>query len=147
MDRPVPAFVLSDADTAQMPVRTPEPVFVDRTGRRRRLFAVAGGVGAILLALASLVLVAGFTGAGAGYLPTLPEPAGTKARGAVSTAKPSATTRPAGPAHATAGAADPRTTASVPSATPTPPAGVTPSRTNNRKVPTQTPSHKPAKRA
>jgi hypothetical protein len=125
-----------------------EPVFVDRTGRRRRLFAVAGGAGAILLALASLVLVAGFTGAGAGYLPTLPQPAGSKARGGVSTAKPSETTRPAVPtrAPATAGSAG---TGSVPSATPTPPAAVTPtpSRTNNRRVPTQTPSHKPTKRA
>lgn len=123
-----------------------EPVFVDRTGRRRRLFAVAGGAGAILLALASLVLVAGFTGAGAGYLPMLPQPAASKAGGTISTAKPAATTGPAVPtrAPATAGAEDPRV-----SATPTPPAGVTPrpTRTSNRKVPTQTPSHKQSKRA
>jgi cytoskeletal protein RodZ len=127
----------------------PEPVFVDRTGRRRRLFAAAGAAGGVLLALASLVLVAGFTGAGAGYLPALPEPAGSKAHSAVSTASPSATTRSAGPspAPATPGREDRTTTASVPPATTTPPTSVTPSptHTNNRNVPTHTPSHKPSK--
>ena len=125
--------------------QSPEPVFVDRTGRRRRLFAAAGAGGGVLLALASLVLVAGFTGAGAGYLPALPEPAGSKVHSAGSTASPSATTRslaPAAPAHESRS-----TTASVPPATATPPATVTPSptHTNNRRVPTQTPSHKPSK--
>jgi hypothetical protein len=129
----------------QLRRQSPEPVFVDRTGRRRRLFAAAGAAGGVLLALASLVLVAGFTGAGAGYLPALPEPAGSKAHSAVSTARSSATTH--SPAPAAPGPEDRSTTASIPPATTTPPAGVTPSptHTNNRRVPTHTPSHKPTK--
>ena len=129
--------------------QSPEPVFVDRTGRRRRLFAAAGAVGGVLLALASLVLVAGFTGAGAGYLPALPEPAGSKGHSAVSTASPSTTTRSAGPSHAATAPSpgDRNTTAPVPPTTTAPPATVTPSptHTNNRRVPTHTPSHKPTK--
>lgn len=46
-----------------------EPVFVDRTGRRRRVGALAGSAGALVLLLAALALVAGFTGTGPGSLP------------------------------------------------------------------------------
>lgn len=48
-----------------------EPVFVDRSGRRRRLVVWAGTAGGALLALAAVVLLAGFTGAGTDA-PTLP---------------------------------------------------------------------------
>lgn len=120
-----------------------EPVFVDRTGRRRRLFAASGVAGAVLLLLASLALMAGFTGTGAGQLPMLPGPAANTPRKAASKAAPSATIRATGSPR-------PRTTAR-PTATPTPPAitsqpaGVTPTptRTNHRRVP----SHKPTKPA
>ena len=47
------------------------PVFVDRTGRRRRWFALFGAAGGGLLSVATVVLVAGFLGAG-GALPGLP---------------------------------------------------------------------------
>jgi hypothetical protein len=124
-------------------------VFVDRTGRRRRLFAVAGTAGGLLLALASLMLVAGFTGVGPGYLPALPAPAASKVPRAVSTAKPFATIRPPRPtrAPATTYPAIPGTTGSVTPASTTPQAGVTPSptHTNNGRAPTHPPRHKPTK--
>jgi hypothetical protein len=129
--------------------RIPEPVFVDRTGRRRRLFAVAGAAGGLLLALVSLMLVAGFTGVGAGNLPTLPGPAVSKVPRSVSTAQPSAAIRPPRPARApaTTGPADPGTTGSAAPAGTTPQAGVTPSptHTNNGKAPTHPPRNKPTK--
>ena len=52
--------------------RAPQPVFVDSTGRRRRLAAILGVAGAALLTLVSAMLVAGFIGGGSGYLPGLP---------------------------------------------------------------------------
>jgi hypothetical protein len=55
------------------------PVFVDRSGVRRRWFVVLGVAGAGVLALSVLVLVAGFLGTGPG-LPDLPVPAGPAAR-------------------------------------------------------------------
>src|SRR5215469_7457130 len=49
-----------------------DPVFVDRTGRRRRIAAVAGGVAGIVLILTTLTMLVGFTGVGGGHLPGLP---------------------------------------------------------------------------
>lgn len=47
-------------------------IFVDHTGRRRRVFtALAAGTG-VLLTTAMIILVAGFTGAGPSPLPGLP---------------------------------------------------------------------------
>ncbi|MGN9909649.1 hypothetical protein ACTMTJ_19060 [Phytohabitans sp. LJ34] len=121
-----------------------KPVFVDRTGQRRRLVRVAGAAAGLLLALASLLLVAGFTGAGPGHLPLLPQPAG----GAPTAPRSPAATRPApAPARATVPApADRPSTVPPPTATarvtPTP----TPSRTNHRRVPTHTPgNNRPSK--
>ena len=123
--------------------QSPDPVFVDRTGRRRRLFAVTGAAGGVLLAIASLALVAGFTGAGDASLPALPEATAGKTH-AVSTATPSATTRSAGSAP-TRTAPEERGSTATPATTTTPQAAATPSptHTNNRRVPTNRPSKKP----
>jgi hypothetical protein len=59
-------------DYLRRPHRIAEPVFPDRTGRRRRVVATAGAVGALLLTLMLLALLAGFTGAGRGSMPDLP---------------------------------------------------------------------------
>jgi hypothetical protein len=56
--------------------RIAEPVFLDRTGLRRRVVATAGAVGALLLALMLLALLAGFTGVGRGSMPDLPAAVG-----------------------------------------------------------------------
>ena len=63
---------------------TNDPVFVDRTGQRRRLFVAAGTAGGCLLVLAVAALLAAFTGVSPGANPGWP----------------AATTRPAGPALA-----------------------------------------------
>ena len=123
-----------------------EPVFVDRTGRRRRLFAAAGAAGGVLLLLASLTLMAGFTGTSAAKLPMLPGPAASTARIATSKARPAATIRSTGsPPPRTTTRPTSAPTASTAPATTGPPPGVTPSptHTNHRKVPI----HKPTKPA
>jgi hypothetical protein len=51
----------------------PPPVFVDRTGTRRRWISLLGVLGGVVLALAAAVLVTGFLGGGSGYLPGLPD--------------------------------------------------------------------------
>lgn len=121
-----------------------KPVFVDRTGQRRRLVRVAGVAAGLVLALASLLLVAGFTGAGPGQLPLLPQPAG------------GAPAAPRSPATKPAPRSSPATVtpADRPATTPPPPAATTagataapvPTRTSHRRVPTHTPSNnKPTK--
>lgn len=123
-----------------------KPVFVDRTGQRRRLVRVAGAAAGLALALASLLLVAGFTGAGPGHLPLLPQPAG----GAPAEPRSPAAPRPGGavpsqPATAPAPTGRPATTAppaaTATGGTPTP----TPSRGSHRRVPTHAPGNKPSK--
>jgi hypothetical protein len=115
------------------------PVFVDRTGRRRRLFTAAGAAGGLVLCLVSLLLIAGFTGTGPDYLPTLPE----SVRGPVRTTpsgKPAPSPRPSRSPDAV------RTTRSATVA----PATTAPSPTakaNHRRVPTQTPANRPSKPA
>jgi hypothetical protein len=69
--------------------RGPDPVFVDRTGRRRRLFAIAGSAGGLVLLLAAVALFAAFTGDGPGPIPGWPAGAG-HARPAASRAVPGA---------------------------------------------------------
>jgi hypothetical protein len=59
-------------DYLRRPRRIVEPVFLDRTGRRRRVIATAGAVGALLLTLMLLALLAGFTGVERGSMPDLP---------------------------------------------------------------------------
>jgi hypothetical protein len=146
--------------------RPPKPVFVDRTGRRRRLFAVAGAGGGLLLALAAVMLVAGFTGVGPGQAPALPAPDASKRHRAVAPTRPSATIKPpsptraaattgrvdagaadsrtAGPATAPPGSAGPSSTGAVPPATTSPPAAVTPSPTQPNRG--RSPSHPPKKK-
>ncbi|MEV0570368.1 hypothetical protein [Dactylosporangium sp. NPDC050588] len=50
-----------------------DPVFVDRTGRRRRLFTVLGAGLGVLLAAGCALLIAGLLGASPVPLPGLPE--------------------------------------------------------------------------
>jgi hypothetical protein len=122
-----------------------EPVFVDRTGRRRRLFGAAGTVGGLALMLVSAALVAAFTGTGPGRLPLLPESTVGPARTAEPQAVPSPTPRPSNPAPPLpAGGADPGAgpTRATPPAAPAQAAGATPSPTGKaakRRVPTHTP--------
>jgi hypothetical protein len=58
--------------TLQARTRDLDPVFVDHTGRRRRLVAAAATAGALILTLAVLALLAGFTGAGPVPVPGFP---------------------------------------------------------------------------
>jgi hypothetical protein len=124
-----------------------DPVFLDRTGQRRRLFKVAIAGAAVLLATATLVLVAGFTGTGPGHLPTLPQPAGGEVRGAGSSAKPTVTGAAPAPRPTAPGPVVRSTTSPAPRATSSPTATPTPSRSSHRRVPTHTPGNKPTKRA
>lgn len=55
--------------------RRPEPVFLDRSGRRRRLVGIVGAVLGVLLAASVVVLLAGFVGGAPVAVPGLP-PAG-----------------------------------------------------------------------
>jgi hypothetical protein len=57
-----------------------DPVFLDRTGYRRRLTAVAGVIGGLVLTVILLALVAGFTGAGPAAVPGWPDAAAGAAR-------------------------------------------------------------------
>ena len=52
--------------------RIGDPVFVDRSGRRRRLFTVIGAAAGVLLVLALSLLIAGILGASPVPLPGLP---------------------------------------------------------------------------
>lgn len=121
-----------------------EPVFVDRSGRRRRLLATAGtGVGATMV-VALGVVVAGLFGASPAHIPGLPggrhaEPASTREGTAGLEGRPEgasrATDRP------TATASPTPTVTPVAATTPTKGPSATPSK---RHEPTQTPS-KPGK--
>ncbi|GAA4605750.1 hypothetical protein BJY16_005514 [Actinoplanes octamycinicus] len=57
-----------------------DPVFVDRSGRRRRLVMAAGATGGLVLLLAVATLLAGLTGAGPSAVPGWPAPAATRAK-------------------------------------------------------------------
>lgn len=123
-----------------------DPVFVDRTGRRRRLFMATGAAGGVAMALVTLALIAGFTGAGPGYLPTLPESAGDQQLDSGEAGQPSAAVRPVSPSPRIASPATgarptpaPSPTQALPAASPTP----TPN--SHRRVPTHTPNNRPSK--
>ncbi len=101
------------------------PVFVDHSGTRRRWFAVLGVAGAGLLAIAVVLLVAGFLGGGPDRLPGLPGLAGTGAPQAAAermpTPSPAVSGRVPRPgASAPATAPHPGPTAAPSSPTPTP---------------------------
>ena len=127
---------------------TADAVFVDRTGRRRRVFTILGlGVGAVLLAAVAL-LVAGLTGTAPVTLPGLPVREHAVMRGEVgpvaSTASPapkrssrSATSPPDSPAVA-AGPSNPRPAATVTSSPPAVTHGNRPSTHPGHPKPTRT---------
>jgi hypothetical protein len=133
-------------------------VFVDRTGRRRRLIALAGSAGGLMLTLILLALVAGFTGVGPASVPGWPDAAagapGARAKPSPSRTAPSARPRPLTaeppiaeqtPAGDSSGSAAPDVTPTS-SATVTPSGSVTPTPKNNGRRPTHTPNPRSSKK-
>jgi len=108
---------------------TDSPVFVDGSGTRRRWFIGLGAAGAGVLAVAVLLLVAGFLGGGPGRLPGLPglpAPAGPAAR----QAELAPTVSGSGSPHsvrASASSSHATTPAGTPSPTPVAPPSPSPS--------------------
>lgn len=108
-----------------------DPVFVDRTGRRRRVAAIAATVAGLVLVLVALAMFVGFTGVGAGRLPGLPgavDPVATQAPA------PDRAVVPGPTGHTT------RPSATRDAASPTDSAGP-PTQPSNGHRPTQAPSH------
>jgi hypothetical protein len=110
-------------------------VFVDRTGRRRRLITITGSTGGIVLALVLLALVAGFTGVGPASVPGWPDAVadaghGVRPKPSTSRAVPAARPRPRTVTptlpRPTTGGAPARSTAPAPVASTSPAAGATP---------------------
>ncbi|HZM75579.1 MAG TPA: hypothetical protein VFC19_07615 [Candidatus Limnocylindrales bacterium] len=50
-----------------------KPIFMDASGRRRRLFTMIAAAAGVLMTTAVVILVAGFVGPSAGHLPGLPD--------------------------------------------------------------------------
>jgi hypothetical protein len=133
----------------QIPRRGGEPVFVDATGRRHRLFVVLGASGGLVLLLVALALLVGFTGTGPGGLPGWPGSDGGRAQGAG--AKPT-TEQSSGPGERPVTSGSPRAAVTLtplangttPSATVT--TAPTPSATGHRTVPSHTPNGHPSKK-
>jgi hypothetical protein len=129
-----------------------DPVFVDRSGRRRRLVAVAGSAGALVLVLAVVALLAGVTGTGPAALPGWADTAAKPARTQQARATPTRTTPSASPRTTRRTPDAPATTRSrtaaptIPSASPTPSARTGSTARNNRRVPTHTPTARPPKK-
>jgi hypothetical protein len=123
-----------------MHIRPESPVFVDRTGRRRRLFVVIGMGSSVLLILAAGALLAGFIGIGPGHQPGWPGSGQDRAaatpgmvgQGGVS---PSPTKHDS---SASPGTPVPGTSATPGSASPSP--------TGRRNEPTHTPTAHPSKK-
>jgi len=111
-----------------------QPVFLDRSGRRRRLVLLVGGcVGTVLIASIALLGV-GLSGASPVHIPGFPD-AGRHAGGS--------SPEPIGAAPST-GSAEPGTgSAPLPVVTPGSGATASPETTNPRRIPTHTPSHPP----
>jgi hypothetical protein len=121
----------------QPPTDRAHPVFVDRTGRRRRVLTIAGCAGGLLLTITTVGLLSGFTGIDPATLPGLPF--GKQPAVAVQPApSPDGLPNRSGAGHTPPSGAATRT-AGTPAST-SPPA---PSNGNSRRnVPTQTPSHR-----
>jgi hypothetical protein len=112
------------------PGRARAAVFVDQSGRRRRLMLVVGGaVGSVLLATLGL-LIAGLSGASPVRVPGFPDSGGNVV---VDPHQPAA-----GPQPTTVAPGTGQTGAAVP-----PAAAGTATEETNRRVPTQTPPHRP----
>ncbi|ROP29539.1 hypothetical protein [Couchioplanes caeruleus] len=126
-----------------------EPVFVDRTGRRRRVVALAGSAGALVLVLAAVALIAGFTGTVPASLPGWAESRTERLRGDAPERSPAPSLSPrirtAVPAAPTS---EPGRTATT---RPTPGASASTSAAaqelgNRRRIPTHTPAAPPGKK-
>ncbi|WP_144121257.1 hypothetical protein [Catellatospora sichuanensis] len=113
------------------------PVFVDRTGRRRRLFTVLAAGGGAALTLMLGIMVAGFLGVEGAGLPGLPQllPDRPAAEESPDPA-PAASTEPR-PQPVPAPSASPTKTTGKPSAAPTSSSSVRGNRPTDRPHPTQ----------
>jgi hypothetical protein len=100
------------------------PVFLDRSGRRRRWLTLFGVSMAVVLSGVLALLVLGFTGTSTLRVPGFPD-LNAPATGAAHPPSASPAVEPAG------------------SAVPAPPETATPDRTSPRHIPTQTPSRDP----
>ena len=111
----------------------PRPVFVDRTGRRRRIVLLAGVGLATVLASGLVVLAIGLSGGSAWHVPGFPD-ANNAVNGAdvgptpTPTACRATSSRPRSPTSSAGGSVEP---------------GSTPEPSSPRRVPTHTPSHPP----
>ena len=139
MQRPRPPRPMEAVEVDRGDRRAPAsgPVFLDRTGRRRRLLIVAGAAGATALVGAAIGLILGLTGASGHTLPGLP--AATAHAHGPEAGRGSSTNAPAGNAG---GAGQPTAAPAPPATSATAGPTVTPSHgSTHRHVPTQTPSH------
>jgi hypothetical protein len=104
--------------------RAGKPVFVDRTGRRRRVVIVTGAAVGILIVVALVMLITGLTGSSPLHVPGFPDrPGEVPVAAPTTTPEPSASETPQPDLAPNAGSVS-----------------ATPTRTSNRHVPTQTPS-------
>lgn len=78
--RPAQRPSRNDAGNRSRRDGTTEPVFLDRTGRRRRLVTVLSAAAALLLTLIVLALLVGLTGMGGGSMPGWPAANGRPGR-------------------------------------------------------------------
>jgi hypothetical protein len=110
----------------QAPVR---PVFLDRSGRRRRVVLFAGSGIALVLLTSLALLVAGLFGAAPAHIPGFPDPGSDRAGNDRPVVTPVPTPAPTSPVPAAStGPGTVTLTAPTPSNT-------------RRHVPTQTPTH------
>ncbi len=132
-----------------------DPVFLDPTGKRRRLFVAAGSAGGLLLLVAVVALIAGFTGSGPGSVPGWPDSgkelrisrldSAVSVQSATTAPEPAATTkarpadRPTAPVTTAAVTTAPEPSSAAPSVSPSAP--VNP----HRRVPAHAPGQRKKK--
>jgi hypothetical protein len=107
-----------------------DPIFVDRSGRRRRLLTIVGCASGGLLTVTTVALLSGFTGVSPASLPGLP-PFGN----------PGAAVQPAPSVAGRTPGASPRNLPAASSAAPSGAGSASPTVNPRRNVPTHTPSH------
>jgi hypothetical protein len=131
--------------TLQTGTREADPVFVDHTGRSRRLVAAAATAGALILTLAVLALLAGFTGVGPVPVPGFPAARtghATPTQPATQRTDPTPATTPAPLAAASAVTSRPATagpSSGAPSVTSAPTVSPTPTPRGNGRSPSHPP--------